>query len=76
MLKAWSLEAFPNSQKLIEQHTIDLNQCLIGDFTAEIMTNIEIAWDREEKYWHQRSRVNWLRAGDQSSKFFHSTNCR
>ncbi|GKD17719.1 reverse transcriptase, partial [Tanacetum coccineum] len=32
---------------------------------------LELAWLREEMFWHQRSRVNWLNYGDRNSRFFH-----
>lgn len=80
MLSLWSKEAFPNSKKQIDSLTAELQVCMNGDFTEEknaevaaILSKIELAWDREEKYWEHRARVNWLRAGDQNTKFFHST---
>ncbi|GJU13353.1 reverse transcriptase [Tanacetum coccineum] len=33
--------------------------------------NLEETWLKEEMYWHQRSRVNWLKYGDQNLRFFH-----
>lgn len=28
---------------------------------------------QEASYWHQRSRVNWLREGDLNTRFFHQS---
>lgn len=35
---------------------------------------LKVVWERKEKYWIQRSRVNWIKCGDKNTKFFHQSN--
>lgn len=37
----------------------------------EIMLKIELLLEKEEMYWIQRARTNWLKHGDRNSNFFH-----
>lgn len=48
----------------------DPNGC-DNNLAKEIQTEIEYVFDLEEKYWRQRARIEWLKAGDKNSKFFH-----
>ncbi|XP_028097038.1 uncharacterized protein LOC114296911 [Camellia sinensis] len=33
--------------------------------------NLQTAWGKEEAFWRQKSRIDWLRLSDKNSKFFH-----
>ncbi|GKB14420.1 hypothetical protein Tco_0848343, partial [Tanacetum coccineum] len=77
-LKQWSLPTFGNNTRKIDDLTkkIQIIQTLPhtpGNFHRHrtLLQELETTWLREEMFWHQRSRVNWLNYGDCNSRFFH-----
>ncbi|KAA3480199.1 reverse transcriptase [Gossypium australe] len=53
--------------KLLEADRDDENLAEIID--TKIHLNMEI--DKDERYWEQRARINWLKLGDRNTSFFH-----
>ncbi|KAL4335589.1 hypothetical protein GQ457_07G003500 [Hibiscus cannabinus] len=41
--------------------------------SKECKKEIDSMRESEERYWHQRARVDWLKFGENNTKFFHAT---
>lgn len=76
-LKRWSQVTFGNNKRKINDLTREIEIVQMLQHTPEnfhrqkmLLQALEATWLREEMYWHQRSRVNWLNYGDCNSRFF------
>ncbi|XP_072060275.1 uncharacterized protein [Arachis hypogaea] len=72
----WQQEYRSNSKVEIDLLQSELEELRLagihgGDIISEIEDKLEKALQNEESYWKDKSRVKWLKFGDQNTTFFH-----
>ena len=55
----------------LQCHSDPANQQL-SNATDAIRLELKELVDQENTYWHQHSKISWMKDGDQNSKFFHA----
>ncbi|PWA86638.1 hypothetical protein CTI12_AA135010 [Artemisia annua] len=77
-LTSWSRKNFQNNRKVIEELTNKLRLVqsetpMAANIARQrlLRKNLEETWRKEEMFWYQCSRVNWIKFGDQNTRFFH-----
>jgi hypothetical protein len=44
-----------------------------GQFLKELQLTLKKLQEEDDLYWKQRAKVDWMRSGDQNTKFFHAS---
>lgn len=58
------------NSRMLEFSIEEINNEVLAEIT-EIKLEMYLKTDREELFWEQRVRVNWLQMEDRNTKFFH-----
>ena len=79
-LKDWSRDHFCNVQKSIKQLKDRLWRAeevsaRSGNYeeVTQMKKELNILLDKEEEMWQQRSCIQWLKSGNQNTRFFHGS---
>lgn len=76
-LSKWRSKSNANTEKRICEskaqiqeiyQSLDIDVNLLNNLKAEFVLQYRL----EEEYWHTKGRIQWLRAGDKNTKFFHA----
>lgn len=77
-LREWSKKLKGNAHKdiqILKGRLKQMQQDGMGDKNKEIHSlkaKLNEAYLREEKFWHQKARIKWLKEGDKNTAFFHA----
>lgn len=76
-ISQWKRSAKPNSAIRIQalHHRLDLatrDQFTKPEELLLLRRELNEEYYNEEIFWRQKSRINWLKAGDRNTRFFHA----